>query len=527
MSTDVADHEDTYRAAGWWTGERLIDRFEGLVKSGPGAIALLSGNRTLTRAEFWELAGEWAGVLADEIEGDRQLVVIHLPNDVSWMAAFLATMRAGHVPATTPITTTAGHLLHIIGLTRPAAVVSCASHRGNSPLADVRDAVARADSSPGVLEATSDRLLAVASPGSGAVSEPVAEATDHIMFTSSTTGPPKAVSHRDDSLATLNRQFADRFGLDDATALFMPSPLGHSVGAIHGARLALYLGAPLILQDEWDPVRALGLVGEHRAAFTAAATPFLLDLLNAEWSEPEPKLAPLRSFLCGGAQVPPALVERCREEFPQTFVTPLWGMTEGGLTTCAFDTASELVETTVGFALPDLELAVIGDDGVQRSAGRGELVMRGPGVFNGYYGQPDLYAELTTGDGFFHTGDLAEIDASGFVSITGRLKDLIIRGGVNISPVYTENTIAAHPAVDGVAVIGWPDERLGERLCAVVQSTMPLGLEELKTHCETDGLERRYWPERLEPVDGFPRTAAGKIRKQQLREDLLARLATP
>ncbi len=245
----MADPEDAYRDAGWWTGERLVDRFESHVRSGPETTALVSAGREFSRARLWEQAGRWADVLANHIEGTRQLVVIHLPNNESWMVAFLATMRAGHVPATTPITTTTEHLHHIVNLTAPAAVITCPAHRGRTPLADVGDAVARADTTPGVLSADAEHLIAVTPPGSRVASQPVGEATDHIMFTSSTTGPPKAVSHRDDSLGTLNRQFADRFGLDDSTALFMPSPLGHSVGAIHGARLALYLGAPLILQD--------------------------------------------------------------------------------------------------------------------------------------------------------------------------------------------------------------------------------------------------------------------------------------
>ena len=127
------------------------------------------------------------------------------------------------------------------------------------------------------------------------------------------------------------------------------------------------------------------------------------------------------------------------------------------------------------------------------------------------------------GDGFFRTGDLARIDADGYVSITGRVKDLIIRGGVNISPVESENAIAAHPDVVGVAVIGWPDERLGERLCAAVETTAPLTLDGILAFCEAQGLPRRYWPERLESVERCPRTAAGKIRKHELLSRLLDR----
>jgi acyl-CoA synthetase (AMP-forming)/AMP-acid ligase II len=290
----------------------------------------------------------------------------------------------------------------------------------------------------------------------------------------------------------------------------------------------MWTGGPLVLQQSWNPDEALALVDEHRAVFTAAATPFLADLLDADWPHEHPKLSTLRWFLCGGAQVPPALVRRSSTEFPDTFMTPLWGMTEGGLTTCLGDAStSTQLEETVGVGLPDLEIRVLDDDGVLRETGTGELVMRGPGVFIGYLGQVDLYRELLTSEGFFRTGDIATIDADGYIAITGRVKDLIIRGGVNISPVMTENTLAAHPAVKGVAVIGWPDERLGERLCAVVVAPgdRPT-LEELIGFCEAEGLERRFHPERLVTVDEFPRTAAGKIRKQQLRTDLLAEEAS-
>ncbi len=512
-----------YRRAGRWTGERLVDRFESHVAEAPNQLALVSGSDTLSRGDLWNQAGEAAEKIRAVVGDVRRVVVVHLPNSTSWLVMFLAVLRTGHVPATPPVTTEADHLRYIFELTRPALAISVASHRRASPAEIVQEAAA---CTGGVALGLADQTsLQVHSIGSGRQETAhVPKATAHLMFTSSTTGPPKAVSHSEDSLATLNRQFAERFDLSGHTPVFMPSPLGHSVGAIHGARLSMFLGAPLILQDGWDPRTALELVARHRAAFTAAATPFLLDLANAPWSGAEPKLAPLRNFLCGGAQVPPALIRRCRREFPDTFVTPLWGMTEGGLTTCVDSSTAEQVETTVGIGLPGLELGVLDANMRLQECGAGELVMRGPGVFNGYFGQPELYAEHLVGDGFFRTGDLARIDADRYVSITGRVKDLIVRGAVNISPVETENAIAAHPDVAGVAVIGWPDERLGERICAVVQANAALDLEQVIAFCADQGLSHRYWPERLELVDGFPRTAAGKIRKLQLREALLRRV---
>ena len=517
---------ERYRRAGWWTGRRLVDRFEAHVAEAPGALALVSGSDTLPRSELWLLAGQAAAQIRDVVGPGRRVVVIQLPNCTAWVVMFLAVLRAGHVPATPPVTMPEAHLRHIFQLTEPALVICAGRNRRASPDGAVQRAATRAFI--GVAVAAADgTLLAVHGP-----EDPpdrtveVPDTTAHLMFTSSTTGPPKAVSHSEDTLGALNLQFAERFGLNHHTPVFMPSPLGHSVGAIHGARMSLLLGAPLILQDQWDAHTALELVARHRADFTAAATPFLLDLVNARWGGREPKLAPLRSFLCGGAQVPPALLRRCRTELPNTFVTPLWGMTEGGLTTCVADSTTEQVENTVGVGLPGLELRTLDADMQLRAHGAGELVMRGPGVFNGYYGQPELYAEHIIGDRFFRTGDLARLDPDGYVSITGRHKDLIIRGAVNISPVDTENAIAAHPDVVGVAVIGWPDERLGERICAVVQAGAPLALDDVVTFCAEQGLSRRHWPERLIQVDRFPRTAAGKIRKQQLRDELVGACAS-
>lgn len=512
-----------YRLAGWWTGQRLVDRFEAYVGEGPDRLALVSGGTAMSRSELWRAAGTAAEQIRSLAGTARRPVVIHLPNSTDWMVMFLAVLRAGHVPATTPVTTAEAHLRHIFELTGPALVVCDGQDSGSRSADAVRRAAAAAAGGPiAVAVIDGDGLVPDGPPIPPSVTAEVPEATAHLMFTSSTTGPPKAVSHSDDSLAALNLQFAERFDLSHSTPVFMPSPLGHSVGAIHGCRLSLFVGAPLILQDEWDAEAALELVARHGADFTAAATPFLLDLANARWDGSEPKLASMRSFLCGGAQVPPALIRRCRAELPNTFVTPLWGMTEGGLTTCVRASTGSQLETTVGVGLPGLELRILDADGALGDAGSGELVMRGPGVFNGYYGQPELYANEIVGDGFFRTGDLARIDADGYVSITGRLKDLIIRGAVNISPVETENAIAAHPDVVGVAVIGWPDDRLGERICAVVHARTPLDLDELLAFCAEQGLPRRYWPERLVQVDGFPRTAAGKIRKQQLRDELVA-----
>jgi acyl-CoA synthetase (AMP-forming)/AMP-acid ligase II len=215
--------------------------------------------------------------------------------------------------------------------------------------------------------------------------------------------------------------------------------------------------------------------------------------------------------------VPPSLLEQASAQAPNTFVTVLWGMTEGCGTTCVPDSTFTQLTSSAGKPLPDLELTILepGSDGA------GELAMRGPQVFVGYLGQEEMYRSLVTEDGFFRTGDLATLDDEGYLHLTGRLKDLIIRGGVNISPVPIEHAIAAHPGVRRVAVVGEPDERLGERICAVIvaQGEAPT-LDELNDWLREQGVSQRKLPESLVVVDDMPVTAAGKIRKVDLRAQL-------
>lgn len=507
-----------YRAAGWWTGERLQDRFQRLVANGADRVAVVdeTGVR-LTRSELWERAGEFAAELQRGGVRPGDVVLIYLPNAAIWQVCFLGALRHGAVPATLPLTTDETTLGYVYDLTGARAVVAPRASRGRPTARWARSAASTSGRSGLVVVIEPDGRLE-STPLTGVeVAGVVPAGIDHLMFTSSTTGMPKAVMHTADTLAAGNKAFAERFGVDEDTPIFMPSPLGHSVGAWHGSRLALYTGAALVLQDAWDPVRGLELVDEHRCVFTAAATPFLKDIVDAPWPEGRVKLASLRTFLCGGAPVPPSLLEQATRQAPNTFVTVLWGMTEGTGTTCLPESTFEQLTDSAGTPVPDLELTVLDPD----DSGAGELAMRGPQVFAGYLGQEDLYTSLLTPEGFFRTGDLARLDDDGYVHLTGRLKDLIIRGGVNISPVPIENAIAAHPAVRRVAVIGQADERLGERICAVIVPAGPAPtLEQLNEWLTEQGISQRKLPESLVVVEDMPVTAAGKIRKVDLRRQL-------
>ncbi len=516
-----AQRERRYRAKGWWLGERLCDRYTVLGQRFQDRLAVADATgRRLSHGGLWREAGRLAQELEEGGIGRGDIVILLLPNIVDGQVAFVALLRLGAIPASLPTRTDPQTVAYVAGLTGARALISVERH-GSAPLGDIaREAASTCGHGPGVFLLDESIGTWRAAPAGRRTPLP-ASAADlaHIMFTSSTTGQPKAVMHSEDTLAALNIGFTERFSLGPDAPIFLASPLGHSIGAIHGMRLALHTGAPLVLQDVWDPEHALEMIEEFGCAFTAAATPFLKDLVDARWPRSTPKLAPLRSFLCGGAQVPPSLMEAAQAQFPKTFVTVLWGMTEGGLVTCVRESPREKLMRTAGIGLPGLELRCLDAAGGTLPAGEeGELAMRGPGVFIGYFGQQDLYDSMITDDGFFRTGDLARIDTDGYVRITGRLKDLIIRGGVNISPAPIENALADHPDVNAVAVIGHPDERLGERICAVVvvNGEAP-SLDDLIAHARARRLPKHHCPEVLRIVDSMPMTPAGKIRKADLR----------
>ena len=528
---DVGARHAWYHENGWWSGEPVIERYARIAAANPEALAVLDDRGIrFTHAELWQQSGELAEALAGRGVVPGDVVLIFMPNRAEWQLGLLAILRVGAIPANLPVRTDAATLNYVLQLCQARAVLGCEHHGATATGEITQAAVAACGHAVETALFDDAGSLRWVDQSAGFKARPTPERPqianlDHIMFTSSTTGMPKAVMHSADTLAALHKTFIERFNLKPARAIFMASPLGHSVGAIHGVRLCLYSGMPLVLLDRWDVQQALTLVEQHDCQFTAAATPFLKDLIDAPWDGPRPKLAAMGSFLCGGAQVPASMMEAANVQFPHTFTTVLWGMTEGGLTTCVPDTPRKNLLSSAGKGLPGLELQILDDRGEVLPAGeQGELTMRGPGVFIGYFGQDDLYQSLLTPTGFFRTGDLARLDDAGYVRITGRLKDLIIRGGVNISPVPVEDALAAHPDIHSVAVIGYPDERLGERLCAVlvmVENAVAPTVNDLQSFLTAQGLPKYLCPELVRIVDDMPRTAAGKIRKLDLKAHVL------
>ena len=341
-----------------------------------------------------------------------------------------------------------------------------------------------------------------------------------LIYTSGTTGEPKGVMHTANTVMANIIPYAARLHLDANDVVLMASPMAHQTGFMYGLMMPIMLKSSAVLLDVWEPLRAIDLIRNESATFTMASTPFLTDLAkNVE--ESGKKVPTLRTFLCAGAPIPGPLVEQARSVLG-TKIVSAWGMTENGaVTLIELNDPDERAFTTDGLPLPGVELKVVNDDGVSLPAGEaGKLYVRSCSNFGGYLKRAHLNG--TDAEGWFDTGDLARLDAQGYVRITGRSKDVIIRGGENIPVVEIESLLYRHPAIAMAAIVAYPDERLGERACAVVvlKPGQSLDLPTLVEYLKAQKIALQYIPEKLEIREAMPSTPSGKIQKFKLREIL-------
>ncbi|OIH93371.1 3-phosphoshikimate 1-carboxyvinyltransferase [Curtobacterium sp. MCBA15_001] len=351
-----------------------------------------------------------------------------------------------------------------------------------------------------------------------------------LLFTSGTTGEPKGVQHPHRTLGLATAMHVAQSGLTKDDRIYIPSPLAHQTGFLYGMLLAFRLGAAQVIQPVWDARAALDQAfGVAGATFVQCATPFLTDLVDlVEAGAPAP--ASLRIFVPTGAAVPRALAQRASTVLG-TAILGAFGTSEtclGALSSPDDDPADAYGHD--GRALPGIRIRIVDDEGTELPADtEGNFELHSPTMFDGYLDRPDLTDDVFTEDGWYRTGDLAKVDAKGFLSITGRVKDVINRGGEKIPVVEIENLLYQHPLVTDVAIVAMPDERLGERACAFVVSARtdePLGFDGLQQYLEQAGVSKYYWPERLEYLDELPRNAVGKVQKNVLREQAAALVTT-
>jgi cyclohexanecarboxylate-CoA ligase len=346
----------------------------------------------------------------------------------------------------------------------------------------------------------------------------------HVGFTSGTTGEPKGVMNTHQTLSAVMRNWTAHVGaesLGDPLVNLVASPVGHHTGFLWGVLLSAYQAGTAVYLDQWQPEQAAEVISAEGVTVLFGAPTFLQDLLRTPLAGRAD--CPVRIAVLAGAPVPRALPEVAGVAFG-CYVCPAWGMTEFGIGISCAPHLPASVQLTDGVAVHGCEARIVTFDG--RVAGPGEvggLQIRGAGLFLGYVGRPDATAEAIDAEGWFATGDVALISADGSITLQGRTKDIVIRGGENIPVVEVESLLFEHPDVLAAAVVGVPDDRLGERACAVVvpaPGAQP-GLEELCAYLSDRGLSKHFLPERLELVSELPMTPSGKVRKVELRARLI------
>jgi acyl-CoA synthetase (AMP-forming)/AMP-acid ligase II len=347
-----------------------------------------------------------------------------------------------------------------------------------------------------------------------------------IMYTSGTTGRPKGVLHSHNTIDTENQAFSKFLGLDQDDVILMPSPLTHITGYLYGIQLPIVLGATVVFMESWNAEAAADLIDRHGVTFTIAATVFLQEL--TEFARVNDRRLPsLRYFPCGGAPVPPEIIYNAHKTFDRCVCARCYGSTEAPTVTLGVNSRDQesLGAATEGLIVGH-EIKLVDDTGAPVPVGvEGEIITRGPEMCLGY--ADTAHNDAFDADGYFHTGDLAILTEDDCLVITGRSKDLIIRGGENLSPREVEDALHEIPAIYEAAVVAMPHPRMGETGCAfvILEQGASLTFDGMIAALARTGMAKQKYPERLEVVDAFPRTPAGKIRKNVLREQIAAKIA--
>ena len=526
-------------AQGFWHDRTINDDLDACVAAHPDKLALTAvqvETGAVTRFTYAELAR-----MADRIAvgltrlgvGRNDVVACQLPNWWQFTLTYLACSRIGAVVNPLMHIFRERELSFMLRHGEAKLVIAPKTFRGfdfeamvtglQPSLPDLRHVVVVGGTGANSFEALLSGPEWETAPDAQDIltrHRPGPDDVTQLIYTSGTTGEPKGVMHSANTVMANIIPYAQRLALGADDVVLMASPMAHQTGFMYGLMMPIMLQARVVLQDIWEPKQAIALVQSEGATFTMASTPFLTDLARtvAETGQGVPTL---KTFLCAGAPIPGPLVEQARAALGAKVVSA-WGMTENGAVTLTqLDDADERSFSTDGYPLPGVEIKVVDIDGNSLPAGEaGKLLLRSCSNFGGYLHRPHLNG--TDADDWFDTGDLARIDAQGYLRITGRSKDVIIRGGENIPVVEIESLLYRHPAIAMAAIVAYPDERLGERACAVVvpKPGMGIDLPAIQAFLKEQKVAIQYIPERLIVRDALPSTPSGKIQKFKLREML-------
>jgi cyclohexanecarboxylate-CoA ligase len=527
--TRLPARAESYVRDGLWSNQTIWNAFACTTAREPGRTALVEGDIRLAFSDLAERADALASGMSALGITPGDAIAFQLPNWWETVVVLLAAARMGAVGV--PILPIHRHreVGFILRQTRARVLVIPGRYRDCDHrelatalwpelphLAEV--IVARDQPSPRMRTLASLHVTPRTAPAPTVAPSDVAL----VIYTSGTTADPKGVLHSHQTLLAEAGSLAPVHELADDDTVLMPSPLTHISGIVHALLVPAVLGSCAVLMPRWDATEALRLIAAEQVTYMVGAPTFLRELAQ----HPSLHVADVRSlrlFSCGGADVDPTLIAEAAARLG-CVAKRVYGSTEfPTITTTGPDDPPARRVDSEGRPIGAVEVRLVGDDDAPVPVGReGEILARGPECFLGYL-DGSLNAESFTTDGWFRTGDLATLDDAGYLRITGRKKDIIIRKGENISARELEDLLATHPSVAEVAVVGVPDTAAGEVACAVLRlrpGHAALSLAQLTEHLLARGLSKRKLPERLVIAADFPRTASGKVLKRTLRERL-------
>jgi cyclohexanecarboxylate-CoA ligase len=493
------DVQAAWRAADIWNDETLLDR---LTAAPSEHLALVDGETRVTIGELRGRSQRFAAGLAARGVAPGDVVCWQLPNWWDAVALCWAIWRVGAIASPITPTLRAHELGFITRQTKARILVVPRSFRGT----DYVQLAATAGYEGDVVVWRDDVLDADPIDDAPIAVDDVAL----ILWTSGTTSEPKGVLHTHQSLRVEADTIAEAHAMRAGEALLLPMPITHVAGLTYGVLLPVTSAITAVLMDTWEPRRALELVESERVA-VMISTPVFMRTMIDDATFDKADTSSVRLFSLGGAGVAPAMVREGATAF-DCWCKRTYGSTEyPTLTTGRAGDTLEHDATTDGVLIGAAELRIADD---------GELLARGPEMFVGYL-DPDLDRDSFTDDGWFRTGDVARYEGE-YLTIVDRRKDIIIRGGENISALEVESALLTHHAVADAACVAFPDSVMGERVCAFViprDGAVP-ELDGLRAHLLDLGLARFKLPERLELRETLPRTASGKVQKAPLRNEV-------
>ncbi|MFC0527674.1 class I adenylate-forming enzyme family protein [Phytohabitans kaempferiae] len=536
MSPFPAELVAEYTRAGHWSDETIAGLVAGHAAARPDQLAFVADDTTLTWREYDELSTRLAAAYLRAGLAPGEMVAVLLTNGAATHLAYLAAQKAGLVTVGIGPRSGDAEIRHLMTRTRARTLVTRAVHRGRDTgelaaalgvdrhvVLDPAAPAVRLDGAPLPLPPLAEAVAETAGHGLGA---------NDVFFvnsTSGTTGLPKCVMQTMNTRKYFGPLAAEAagFGPGEVFASVLPAPYGFGQWSAHVVP-AMY-GYPTVLPEEFDAARTLELVERHRVTVLAAVTSQFVMMLNSP-AMATADLSSLRALFTGGEKVPYARAAEF-EDRTGCAVLQFYGSNEAGpLSVTSVADSRERRLRTAGRAIPAMRLRLFAPDGtdVTDGGGPGQCAARGPGLTPGYHDDPAANAALLRPDGWMLTGDLVRVDPDGYLTVTGRAADFIIRGGHNVSVLAVEEAVGACPRVRQVAVVAVPDDVLGERVCAyvVTDDGADLALDELRAGLAAQGVSKQTWPERLATLDALPLSAGGKVDKAALRQDARERFAS-